>query len=237
MNQLKLQIEAQEALVDSRWLADALDLAHHEHIRLIRKYESHLNDFGVVRFETRKPQKGSLGGRPEEYALLNEDQATFLLTLSRNSDKVVLAKKAMTKAFGKMRRQAEVRAEELYQQNRASGKLIRREETDTIRDFLRYATDQGSKNAKFYYTTVTKATYSALFFLEGATKWEGIRDLLDAQQLSTLSTAEQVARKAIKEGMSQQLHYKTIYQLAKDRLMSLGHLLPKSTAPAQLEAK
>ena len=37
---------------------------------------------GVLPFQTEKPQ-GPEGGRPQEYVLLNENQAYFLLTLSR----------------------------------------------------------------------------------------------------------------------------------------------------------
>lgn len=43
---------------------------------IIAKYESDFEDFGVLAFKMRKPEKGSKGGRPELTYLLNEGQAT-----------------------------------------------------------------------------------------------------------------------------------------------------------------
>ena len=42
-------------------------------------YERKTEEFGVIAFEIRKPQKGSLGGRPAKFVYLNEDQSCFAL--------------------------------------------------------------------------------------------------------------------------------------------------------------
>lgn len=55
--------------------------------------------FGVVRFETEKPLKGSKGGRPERVAYLTEEQATLLMTFSRNTARVVECKVALVQTF------------------------------------------------------------------------------------------------------------------------------------------
>ena len=54
-----------------------------------------------MRFETEKPLKGSKGGRPERVAYLTEDQATLLMTFSRNTPRVVDCKVALVQAFSK----------------------------------------------------------------------------------------------------------------------------------------
>jgi hypothetical protein len=48
-----------------------------------RRYQSDLEEFGPFGFEIQKS-----AGRPTEYALLNEQQSTLLLTYMRNSELV-----------------------------------------------------------------------------------------------------------------------------------------------------
>ncbi len=89
-------------VVDSRLIAQDLNIEHRSFMETIKTYESLIEqEFGVLRFETAKPQGGSKGGRPSEYALLTEDQATFLMTLSRNTPEVVRCKINLVKAFSK----------------------------------------------------------------------------------------------------------------------------------------
>ena len=92
-----------ESRVDSRVIAAHLGNAH-KHVReLIEKHGAHFGRFGVVRFETAKPLPGSIGGRPERYALLSEDQCYFLLSLSQNTDRVVDLKARLVLAFREAR--------------------------------------------------------------------------------------------------------------------------------------
>ena len=65
----------------------------------IRKNERDLKDFGVLRFEIAKPTQGSNGGRPKKIYHLNEQQATFLITLLDNTPKVKEFKKLLVKSF------------------------------------------------------------------------------------------------------------------------------------------
>ena len=92
-----------EARVDSRLLAEQLDNKHKNSIALIDRYLAKFEEFGVVPFQTEKPLAGTAGGRPERFALLNEDQAFFLLALSRNSDRVVGLKADLIMAFREAR--------------------------------------------------------------------------------------------------------------------------------------
>lgn len=134
-------------------------------------------------------------------------------------------------AFLKLRRQVERQTKRQgrleWQQARDAGRLVRHEETDTIQSFVRYAEMQGSEHAEHYFANLTKATYKALFILEEGLKWKGLRDQLDACQLSDLSTAERIVRKVLAEGMQSGTHYKAIYQHAKDRLELLTGLVGK----------
>jgi phage regulator Rha-like protein len=75
------QVEG-ENVVDSRLIATELEIQHESFIANLKKHQVRLEEkFGVIRFEIVKPSQGSLGGRPESFAWLNENQATALIYL------------------------------------------------------------------------------------------------------------------------------------------------------------
>jgi len=79
-------------------IASGVQADHSTVIKLVRTYQDDLGDFGLLDFKSE-----SRGGRPTEYALLNEQQATLLLTYMRNSDIVRAFKKRLVKAFFELR--------------------------------------------------------------------------------------------------------------------------------------
>jgi hypothetical protein len=80
-----------ELRADSRTFAPKMDIRHRQLMDNIRKYKDKFDQLGFLPFETEEIDGR---GQPEKYALLNEDQAYFMLTLSRNTDAVVSAKLA-----------------------------------------------------------------------------------------------------------------------------------------------
>lgn len=115
----------------------------------------------------------------------------------------------------------------VWQQARLSGKVARLELTDAVQEFVEYAHKQGSANARMYYTSITMMEYRALFLI-GKAVGNGFRDKLTALQSSYLTTAESIAQRALREGMSGKLHYKGIYSLAKDRVEQFAAMIGKS---------
>lgn len=98
-----------ELTVDSRIVADRCGVDHRSVFRLIRQHEASITEhFGVLRFEIAKL---GANGRPERFALLTEDQSTFLVTLTRNTAPVVAFKAALVKAFHEARRALEMAGE------------------------------------------------------------------------------------------------------------------------------
>ena len=100
-----------------------------------------------------------------------------------------------------------------WNQSREQGKQIRLETTDTIKEFVEYATNQGSKSANMYYKHFTNAEYKALGFIQQAKP--NLRDTLDLMQLNQLILAEDLTKRCIKKYMKENLHYKEIYILVK----------------------
>lgn len=90
-------------LASSLVIADGMGVSHKSVIQLVRKYLAELRSFGPLAFEMRMVKRPQGGGSSSEYALLNEQQATFLISLMRNSDDVVEFKLNLIKEFYKMR--------------------------------------------------------------------------------------------------------------------------------------
>lgn len=87
-----------EPMTTSLVIADGTGNEHRAVLQLIRNSVADLEEFGTLAFEMRKS-----GGRPTEYALLNEAQATLLLTYMRNNDIVRAFKKRLVHAFVELR--------------------------------------------------------------------------------------------------------------------------------------
>lgn len=98
--------------------------------RLAREHKQDFEEFGVFRFEIRKPNKGTQGGRPTKTYKFNEQQAVLLMTYLGNTPKVRAFKKALVKSFFAMR------DEKLEQiKNRARSIPERRTLTDAIKNW------------------------------------------------------------------------------------------------------
>ncbi|WP_454113591.1 phage antirepressor KilAC domain-containing protein [Microbacterium maritypicum] len=85
-----------EFVVTSETIANGAGVEHRAVLQLIGNNIADFEEFGTVAFEMR-PLPG--GGLPVRVALLNEQQATLLMTFQRNTDQVRTFKKALVKAF------------------------------------------------------------------------------------------------------------------------------------------
>lgn len=132
-----------EPRVDSRLLAQHLGGDHDNVIALVTNYRPDFEQLGVVLFQTEKPTPGSKGGRPERFALLNEDQAYLLLTYRRNTAKVRALKVQLVKAFAQARRAAAVRQTEYLPNYHVMQERI-------------HTLAQGSPNERFLHMNVAK---------------------------------------------------------------------------------
>lgn len=75
-----------ELVTTSLAIAKGTENQHKSVIQLIRNNISDLEEFGSLAFEMRVMREDGRGGEPTEYALLNEQQATVLITFMRNSE-------------------------------------------------------------------------------------------------------------------------------------------------------
>lgn len=91
-----------EPRIDSRLLSLQMGKKHPSLFELVKDHRSDFEELGLVRFQTGEPT----GGRPERFALLNEDQSYLLLTYTRNTARTRQLKIRLVKAFGEARRAA-----------------------------------------------------------------------------------------------------------------------------------
>ncbi len=101
MTNLTIEERDSVLVVDSRLIADSLGIAHKNLLATIEKYKQQIEStFGIIAFQTRKSKRG----KPEKFAWLTEEQAIFLMTLSRNTVRVVQCKIQLVKAFSEARK-------------------------------------------------------------------------------------------------------------------------------------
>lgn len=104
-------------------------------MELVRTYIEDLEKFGQTAFETRSGEVRTHGGtgRPTEYAVLNEHQATLIMTYMRNTEVIRKFKIRLVTAFYEM-------AEELRQQAKQIAT------PQSLPEALRLAADLAEKN-------------------------------------------------------------------------------------------
>lgn len=96
-----------ELVVDSRLVAERLGIEHESFMKTLREYQSLIEkDFGSIRFEigSKTGANAKPGGKQPVFCLLTEDQATVLMTFSRNTVQVVKCKIDLVQSFSKAKK-------------------------------------------------------------------------------------------------------------------------------------
>lgn len=210
-----------EAVVDSRLIAEKFEKTH---AKVVRKIDNLIRDIG----EINSAKSGSLKftklnteyrGRPYNYYEMNRESFS-LLVMSFTGKKALDWRIKFNAAFYAMEKmliqQNLNQQSEQWKMQREQSKLIRREETDVIKQFVEYATKQGSTQAQFYYKHVTTAVYKCLGLIQF--QKPKLRETLDLMQTNQLILAEMTARKSLLKYMEEGEHYKSIFTLVKQDL-------------------
>jgi phage regulator Rha-like protein len=220
-----VEMKGKVLLASTITISEHVKLEHRAVIQLVDKYKSDLEEFGTFTFEMRKS-----AGRPIRFAWLNEEQATYLITLMKNSKIVRKFKIKLVKEFSRMRSAlSSIAANQKNQEwleKRERGKVSRLEETDAIKIYVEYAKANGSKNAGKYYTTISTMENKALFFLEQ--KFPNVRNALAGHQLETIANADRIVAKQLKKCVDEGRDYHDGYYMARDAIEAFSELIGKS---------
>lgn len=217
MNDLVVMHEGKQ-MVSSQLVADKFEKAHRDVLRAIKNLdcseEFKVRNFAQCSFKNKM-------NREYEGFMMTRDGFSFLC-MGFTGKKAAEWKEAFINAFNSMEKQMLQQTDSLeWKQARLQSKSARRSFTDVVKQFVEYATKQGSKSAVMYYTNITKMEYAALELTEKGQKLpKDFRDTLDCMDLCFLATAEQVAKNALQQGVEMDMHYKEIYQLAKERVFT-----------------
>ncbi|QAB17516.1 hypothetical protein Leucomu_05895 [Leucobacter muris] len=92
-----------ELTISSEIIAERTQNEHRAVLQLIRTHQADFEAFGLVAFEMRARSTGQHGGGDVRYAVLNEHQATLLMTFMKNTTIVKAFKVELVKQFYAMR--------------------------------------------------------------------------------------------------------------------------------------
>lgn len=200
-----VELKGNDVFTNSKVIAEGTGNQHHAVRELIKKYRSEIEEFGALFISNEE----SSGGRPMEIFYLNEEQATFVITLLRNSKVVVKFKKELVKQFYSMRRFLLEKQSKLWNDTRIANKENRLKETDVIKLLVEYAKEQGSKHSDKLYMVYTNLAKSII---------GGKRDNITASDLNNLTLVESIILQTIRIDMSMGMHYKDIYKDCRSRI-------------------
>lgn len=219
-------LKGNDVFTNSWVIAEGTGNSHRAIKSIVDKYSDDFKEFGKLSyhskwFENEKQKKifsdNSKGVSREktkiEVILLNEPQATLLITYLRNTEQVRRFKKNLVFEFYRMRDFIREKQTPAWQESRQTGITTRKKETDAIKRLCEYATAQGSKHPERLYTAYTKL----------ANKAAGITNRTTATnlQLSVLTVAESIIAQTIDAGIEKNKPYKEIYQDCKRKLAVL----------------
>lgn len=166
--------------VSTYLLAQHLDNKHRAVMALVTRYSHHFRQFGHLTFQMSVGERAQGGGKAERSALLNEDQAYFLLSLSRNTEHVVQLKAKLVKAFAEARRAAALRQTDYLPSYHA------------LHDAIKAAAN-GSPNERWMHANANKAL-NRLAGIEA-----GERQTAGPMTQSLLAVASLLAAKAVQQ--------------------------------------
>lgn len=202
-----VELKGNDVFTDSWIIAEGTGNSHEAVSKILTKYSDDFEEFGKLSYDLKS---NFTTGRKSRIILLNEEQATLLMTYLRNNEITRKFKKELVKQFYTMRKFLLEKQSQTWNDTRIANKENRLKETEVIQSLVEYAKQQGSTHADMLYMTYSKL----------ANKMTGIsdRNLATLQQLNELSFIENIILNKIRLGMEQGKHYKEIYKDCKTQI-------------------
>ena len=219
-----VHIKNDDVFTDTLVIAENTDNEHESVKKHIKEHEARFLALGNLPILNREINRDEKRGRKEQIIELNEPQASFLITLLRNSETVVEFKFNLVQEFYRMRRFLLEKQTADWQQSRLVGKQARRAETDVIlTKLIPLAESQGSKNAGKLYMTYSKLVNATLGIEAGQ------RDRLPLSYVDAIRFLEHLISNIISIEADKKTQYKEIYQVCKAKCAIAKELafLPK----------
>ena len=192
MNKLVF-IKKDDVFTNSKIIAENAKVQHHAIQQLINKNKCDFEEFGSLKF-THLKCENSGRGRPEKLYLLNEQQATLLLTYLKNTEPVREFKKNLVRQFYKMKEELKKRQTPEYEQFRVFDKEVQKQQMKLLHDrildegeskYIKANTiaDKAVSNMFGYSKMIKKAEMTAEMLIEREKILNDITSLMIAQSL------------------------------------------------------
>lgn len=196
MNDIVFLVDnTKEPFTTSKVIAGRTGMNHRRVKDAIRKHEHEIRSFGLLGAYATE----SSGGRPEEIYRLNEQQATFLMTLLKNTPMVVDFKAELVRRFYAMRT-------ELY--NVKYEKLERKPIRIGLTDAIKALPESPHKHLKYKqytdlaYKLAIGKTAKQVRMERGANKKDTASNFLTSEEIEAVSKAENSISVLLGIGMS-----------------------------------
>ena len=204
-----VEIKKFELFTQSDLIAQGVNKSHDTVIKLIDRNLNDLNEFGEVGFEIR----AGYNNAQVRVAILNEQQATLLITYMRNNEQVIKFKKTLVKAFFDMRSLLSAKIND---------RNIAKVEYKPMTDAIKFEKEHQGKEVKYYHFSneadlinrIALGMTSAKFKVHhDINKNESIRDYLTPCQIKCITDLQRANTTFIQLGME--------FEERKLRLMEL----------------
>lgn len=221
-----VHIKKKDVFVTSKTVSEMLEIPHRDMLRtIIPIIERQKNNAQVsaLKFPQKFIKSAFINKMGRTYTMyeMNEQAYMKLAMHLKGYEKAEQVQDSIIEAFSLMKNALLNHENATWLKARNDGKAIRVAETDTIKEFVEYATEQGSNNARFYYSNITKMTNKALELLIQVKDGKPLRELATIQELGFIGVVENRAIQALEYGMSQKLPYKFIYKQTKEQVNEL----------------
>ncbi len=237
-NETMLTVRDNELVVSTWLISKKMDIKHSNIKNVIKRKKIDVFDTVLItacgnKSDEKTDQKESFG-RPIEEIFLNERNALLLcVSLRKSSKEVDDFRASLIDDFIKQRKAIDrllitIRANQqnaAWLEQRRTGKIDRRVETDAIKKFIEYCKAQGSENSGKYYMAISNMENKCLFLNLMKKEYKNLRDVVSGISLHKLQMADRIVAKALEEGMEKGMYYKDIFQMAKARVESFADLV------------
>lgn len=219
-----------EVFTDTKIISDMLEVNHADLLRTVEriiKRQKKTTQHSPLKYPQKFIEtsfKNKMGRTYKKYNL-NEQAYMKLAMHLKGYEKAEQVQDSIIEAFSLMKEALLNKTNASWLNAREQGKSLRVSEMDIVKEFVDYATEQGSGSAFRYYSNITKMTNKALEFLVQTKSGSPLRDLATITELGYIQMLDNRAKEAIEYGMNEKLPYKHIYKLAKEQVNSLADSL------------
>lgn len=220
MNELVF-LKNNEPITTSLIIAKRTKNQHESIIRLINEHKANFERWGQIYFSDLKSgnKNGDLRGRPTKVAYLNEQQATFLITLLRNNAVVLDFKSELVDQFYKMREMLLNRQNTQWQEIRSTTKVGYKDLSAAVKELYEWAVSHGCKAPeKVFYQNFAKLMNKTLGINPNS------RDTLAAWQLYEIEKLQFIAKTIIAGLLAKGEDYHTPYKDCKSAFEAYARL-------------